>query len=340
MQVIKGLKREFSFVRGNVLVLMVSWVLMHFAGPIPDTYYSLFVLELGATPSILGLIGFASFLSLALVQFPGGYLADRYGRRKLVVIMTFGVGLANIFYALAPSWHFILIGAVISNLCLIYQAALWAIMADSLPQEKRGMGFSVMQVVNVVSIVSPLIAGFLYTSYGLVQGMRIAYLIVMVFYLLAAIIRIRLRETIEVKANNVSFTDVIRNYPIAIKESLLIWRFIPKAMLYLFLISTVAGFFSNMCSPYYVVYATNILKIEKLQWALLITLQSAIIFGSLLPIGKFIDVIGRKKPLVIAPLIGALNMLLFIYGDFLRLTAFFILAGISNDMYSVSIHGS
>ena len=332
-EAIKALKEEFSFIHGNVLVLMISWVLMKLSMPIPDTYYSLFVMELGATPFIIGLIGFVSFIALALVQFPGGYLADKYGRRKLIVTMTFGAALANLFYAMAPSWQFILIGAAIFSLCLIYQPALGAIMADSLPPERRGMGFSVMRIADIVSIVSPFIAGLLYVSYGLVWGMRIAYLLVTIAFVLAAIIRVKLKETIEVDAERVRFIDVVRTYPTALKESIAVWRLIPRTMLYLFLIFTATGFFAQMCMPYYVVYATEILSIEKFQWSLLLTLQSAVMFGSLLPIGKLVDVFGRKKPLVFAHLLFMVAMPFFIYGDFTRLVIFFVFSAIGNSMF-------
>ncbi len=332
MHAFRSLKREFSFIHGNVLVLMVSWVLMNFAMSIPDTYYSLFVLELGATPFILGVIGFISLIALALVQFPGGYLADKYGRRRLIVAMTFCAGLANIFYAIAPSWHFVLIGAVIFNLCLIYQAALGAIMADSLPPGKRGMGFSIMGIVRAVSIASPLVAGLLYVNYGLVQGMRIAYLLVTIGFLLAAIIRMKLKETLNVDASGVSPADAIRSYPKAFKESITVWRLVPRTMLYLFLIFTFSAFFAQMCSQYYVVYATDILSIDKFQWSLLLTLQSAIFFTSILPVGKIVDVFGRKKPLVILHFLSMLAMPIFIYGDFTRLILFFALSAIGNSM--------
>ena len=333
MEMIRTLRREFSFLRGNILVLMASWALMFFAMPIPATYYSLFVLELGGTPFILGLIGFASSIALASVQFPGGYLADKYGRRKLIFTMTLGVGLAYLFYALAPSWHFILIGAVVGNLCLIYQPALRAIMADSLPPENRGMGFSFMQIIRIVSVVSPLVAGFLYMSCGLVQGMRVAYFLAVMSFLLAATIRMRLRETVGVTAGRISFIEVVRCYPAAIRESVTAWKLVPRTMLYLFAIFTATSFFAQMCHPYYVVYATEILKIEKFQWALLLTLQSAVMFGSFLPIGKIVDVFGRKKPLVISHLFFTLALPLFIYGDFVKLAICFVLSAVGSSMF-------
>lgn len=332
MQVVRGLKREFYFIRGNILVLMASWVLMIFSEAIPATYYSLFVLELGGTPFILGLIGFVSSIALAAVQFPGGFLADKYGRRKLIVTMTFGVGLAKIFYALAPSWHLIFVGATIFNFCLIYSPALRAITADSLPSEKRGMGFSAINIIGVVSVASPLVAGFLYVNYGLVRGMRIAYFLVTTCFLAAAILRMKLRETIKASSERIGFMDVIRSYPIAVRESMAVWKVVPRTMLYLFLIFVVAEFFGRMCSPYYVVYATENLSIEKFQWSLLLMLQLAVVFSSALPIGKFVDVFGRKKPLVLSNLLLMLAMPFFIYGDFMKLVTFFVLLGIVNNL--------
>ena len=145
------LKGEFSFFKGNYLILLISWILMDFAGELPGTYYSDYVIELGGSATILGLITFVSMLALASVQFPGGYLADRYGRRWLVSTLTFGVAISYIFYAAAPSWHLILIGATIQSLCLLYQPALMAMMADSLPPKKRGMGFSILNLIMSVA---------------------------------------------------------------------------------------------------------------------------------------------------------------------------------------------
>jgi len=97
------LKQEFLFFKGNYLILIISWILMDFAGELPGTYYSDYVIQLGGSATILGLITLVSMLAIASVQFPGGYLADKYGRRWLVSTLTFGVALSYIFYAVAPS---------------------------------------------------------------------------------------------------------------------------------------------------------------------------------------------------------------------------------------------
>lgn len=137
MKIYDKVREEFSFIRGNYLILVLSWVLMDFASEMPSLYYGPYVIyDLGATASILGFIGFASIIALAAVQFPGGYLADRYGRRWLISTLTFGVALSFLFPVFAPSWEWILVGAVIGSLCLLYQPALMAMISDSTPPEK------------------------------------------------------------------------------------------------------------------------------------------------------------------------------------------------------------
>jgi len=198
MTFIDTLKREFGFIKGNYAIIVISWILIDFAGELPGTYYALYVLKLGATETILGMIGFSGFLALASMQFPGGYLADKFGRKWLVSSLTFGMAASFILYAVAPSWPFILIGVVLTNLLnSIYQPALMSIVADSLPPENRGMGFGIIMLITSTSTTpGPLVAGLLHNQFGLVDGMRISYGIVVALFLAAAFLRLRLKETI------------------------------------------------------------------------------------------------------------------------------------------------
>ena len=119
---------DSAVLRGNFLLITLSWIIMFSAQPIPDTYASLFYIHLGADTFLISIIGFAGSIAVALVQFPGGYLADKHGRRWLIVSMTFGLACGSLFFIFAPSWQFILIGLLIQNICSIYGPALMAIL--------------------------------------------------------------------------------------------------------------------------------------------------------------------------------------------------------------------
>jgi MFS family permease len=340
------LKAEFSFFKGNYLILTISWILMDFANELPGTYYSDYVIQLGGSPSILGLITFASLLALASVQFPGGFLADKYGRRWLISTLTFGVALSFAFYAAAPSWHFILVGAVLQNICLLYQPALNAMMADSLPPEKRGMGFSILNLIMSVSTTpAPVVALFLVATFGSMLGMRIAYTIVVIFYLAAAVVRLKLKETMK-NVEKASLKDALRSYPKALKDGINVWKIVPRSMFFLFLSELTTRSSLSMIQTLFLVYAFYELKIgrtptqgipqedpalqlARIKWGYVMTALFICMVISAIPAGKLIDKAGRKIPLIISHFIIIPAMLLFIYGSYLTLFIAMPLAGFS-----------
>ncbi len=155
-------KGQSAILKGNFLIITASWIIMFSAQPIPATFASLYYLHLGANDFLLSIIGFAGSLAFALVQFPGGYLADKHGRRWLVTTMTFGLAIGTLFFIFAPSWQFIVIGLIVQNVCAIYGPALMAMVFDSLPPENRGGAYSFQSVItSLVLLPGPLIAQYL-----------------------------------------------------------------------------------------------------------------------------------------------------------------------------------
>lgn len=329
------IRHEFGFIRGNLSVLIVSWVLMNLVGGVPYTYFSLYVEELGGTPLLIGVIDFVSFVALASVQFLGGYLADMYGRRWLIVLMTFGVAFSNVIFAFAPSWELILVAVFVQNLCLVYQPALSAITADSVPPEKRGLGFStIMFLSNLASLASPLIAGVLFLHYGTLEGVRVGFLIVTVFFLAAAVIRIKLKETLKnAKTQKRSLKDVLKAYPRAVKEGFGVWELLPRSMLFLFVINVIGSFSYALMNAYLVLYATQILEVKGFEWAVLMAWLTAVMILGALPSGKFVDRYGRAKSLLISWLVYVPFPLLFLYGNLPMLYVGFFLFGASNALF-------
>lgn len=334
-----NLRDRFTFVRGNFLLLTVTLILMNFAGPIPSTYSSLYFKGLGANDFMLSVIGFVGSLALALVQFPGGYLADKHGRRWLVVTLTYGVALSYVFFVFAPSWQFIVLGTMIANLCLLYQPALFAIMLDSLSSEHRGASFSLQSVItNLVSLPAAIIAGYLILVFNLDLGMRIAYAIALVAYLAAATLRIGLKETLPSNTNvsRRNLLDAVKAYPQSVKESLQVWKRLPESAFYLFL--TTAGINSLLagCSTYFVVYATEILNIGKFQWAIVLAFMSLSVAIPTIIAGLKMDVVGRKRFLVLGFFSYIPAMALFLHANFYMLLASFFFFGLGQMLQTIS----
>ncbi len=332
------LRREFSFIKGNYAVMVLSWLLVDFAVELPATYYGLYVLGLGATETIIGIIGLSQFLALASMQFPGGYLADKYGRKWLISTMTFGVGLSMVLYAIAPSWHLILVGAVLLGIFnSTYQPALNAMISDSLPPERRGMGFSIISLIAAASTTpSPAVAGLLRANLGLIEGMRVGYGIAVALFMVAASFRLLfLKETI-VNASKPRLQEIIRSYPTALKESFGVWKKVPQSMLYLFLSFSVAIFGFSATNFYTVIYATRVLLIDEVTWAFIIALVPITTVIMAIPVGKSVDKIKRKIPILGSMLLFGLAMWIFLNGDLARVVLSLILLGAGNVTLNAS----
>ncbi len=339
------LRGKNAVLTGNFLVLLITWVLMYSTQPIADTFSSKYFVSLGATPFILSVMFFLGSLATAFVQFPGGYLADKNGRKWLIATMTFGLAIGYLFFVLAPSWEFVVLGLVIQNLCMIYQPALLAMMLDSLEPAKRGIGMNFQSVVlGIISIPAPLIAAALvlvngqYVSPQSNFGMRIAYSIVLAAYLAAALLRVKLTETLPSNGNSYrpNITQAFRNYRKIIKESWQVWSQVPRAAYYILWSTVGTVSIVSACQIYLVLYATDVLKITGAQYAI------AAVFMLLSPAlpalwaGFRMDIKGRKRYLLLGYLLYIPAMLLFVVANFYLLLIAFFLLGLGNMLRSNS----
>ena len=318
---------ESAFLKGNFLILTLSWAIMYFAYPIPATYASLYYLSLGADAFLLSVIGFAGSIAVAFVQLPGGYLADKQGRRWLTVVMTYGLAFCSLFFMFAPNWQFIVLGMVLQNLCVIYQPAIMAMIIDSLPPKDRGKGYNFQSVVtSMVILPAPLIAQYLVFLFDFDLGMRVAYAIFFVAYLAAATLRFKLKETLTLTGNDKrpKILDAFKEYPKAVRESLSVWSKVPRSAFFLFLSSLGINGMVIACQAYFVVYATSVLQLTEAQWAIIQAFMYLSIALPMIFAGLKMDVVGRKRFVILSYLLYVPAMLLFVSADFyLALLAFF-----------------
>ena len=329
------LREEFSFVKGNLLVLIVSYTLFRMTDSMSYSFQSLYIRELGASPFLLGLMNSLGSLIIALVRIPGAYVADHYGRKRVIEVFTFGVAFSYIFYALAPDWRWVLIGMMILNASRVYMPALNAIEADSIPPERRGMGYSVINVLTSLPVMlTPPIGGFLVERLGLVPGMRIAYGVTFVGGLVAAMVRtLFLRETLE-EPQEFRWADVGSTFRESLGSIFEAWREMPKKMVYLVVVILMGAFEAPIFMIYMSLYAIDVVGVGGFEWSLMST--AFMLVGLLvgLPVGRMIDSIGRKKSILLAYLFSTPVIVLFIISrGFIPLLASRVLFAVSQAFF-------
>ena len=88
-----------------------------------------------------GLLASAVFYSYALMQFPAGYLGDRFGKKRILILCILGWGLSSLAMAAAASFAALVLVRFLTGLAQgTYFSNDRPIIAYYTPKEKAGIG--------------------------------------------------------------------------------------------------------------------------------------------------------------------------------------------------------
>jgi len=313
----------------NVFGLILSWTVWGPFQSMADPYFQLYAYELGATPVILGAISFVSTITLGFSRILGGYVADKYGRKKIVVCMTGLFSFSFLIYAYAPDWTWLVIAAFLSNVALLYQPALWSIEADSTPKELRGKLFSLYHFLpDIISSFSPLLAIYFISRYTFVPAIRLIYFLCFVSGVTAATIRgVFLKETL---LKHETLDDKILKFGEAYRVAL---RFVKEKLLYVVLVDVTANIALSM-TFLTSIYSVVFLGVSEIGWGYISSFSHFLALLFLVPFGFLIDKIGRKPILVISTLFSLFSCFLLFAAPYMVFKPF-ILALIAVSLMSI-----
>ncbi len=91
-----------------------------------------------------------------------GSLSDRFGRRPVVLLSNFGLGLDYLLMAWAPTLSWLFLGRIISGLTSSSIPTAMAYMADVTPREKRAAAFGILNAAfGIGFVLGPAVGGLL-----------------------------------------------------------------------------------------------------------------------------------------------------------------------------------
>ena len=112
--------------------------------------------------TIYGIFGTAWALMQFLFSPVLGSLSDRFGRRPIILLSNFGLGLDYILMALAPNVRWLFVGRVISGITAASISTAGAYIADVTPPEQRAAKFGLLGAAfGAGFVVGPALGGFL-----------------------------------------------------------------------------------------------------------------------------------------------------------------------------------
>ena len=232
-------------------------------------YKSLYILELGATKEQLGIIATVETVSSLLFQFPGGLLADRYGRRKLIIAGTMLRILTPASYLLAQHWTHAIPAAVLSSAAMLGSPARMALIAESIPPEKRSSSLAIYSTVtSIPTIITGLMGGVIVDTLGIVDGIHtILYSSAFTALISVILSYLFIKETLETPMDNVEAPSIFEQ----IKEC----TRIPREVQMLTVVSAISAFTSRLSMSYMVIYGVEEVGLTKTEWGSSVLLSAS-----------------------------------------------------------------
>lgn len=111
---------------------------------------------------IYGLFGTVWALMQFIFSPVLGALSDRYGRRPVILLSNFGLGLDYVVMALAPGVGWLLVGRVISGITAASFSIAGAYIADVTPPDKRAGSYGILSAAfGLGFVLGPALGGVL-----------------------------------------------------------------------------------------------------------------------------------------------------------------------------------
>ena len=307
-----------EIMRGNVLILTVCSTLWRVSVDIVWGYLSLYIIALGGEYETIGQVMAVGNVASMLLYPLGGYLADYQGRIKVMGYMTYVYAFTFLIYVFTDTWQWVAVGIFMQSFVTFYFPAMQALMADSIPEDKRGLGFAAtMAIPGAFGIASPKIGGWLIQEYGIRAAFKALYLAGFFVALIVATLRLKFLKETRVMTSDKKIKITVGNVPRLVydsyKDIIKVVREAPKSIITFSVLVSTAAFFVSMASPFWIIRATEILNVNTNQWGTFALVNGALNVILSFPAGKLVDRWNKKKVAGISLIVTAIPCFLFLY---------------------------
>lgn len=162
--------------RGMVGLLSMV-VLVGMGERMAERFLPIYLLALGGGALSIGLLNGLDNLLSALYSFPGGYLADRLGTKRALLVFNLLAIFGFLIVIFIPTWYAVIIGSFFFlSWTAISLPATMSLVSQVLPKNKRTMGVSMHSLVRRIPMaLGPLLGGLLIAGWGETRGVRLAF---------------------------------------------------------------------------------------------------------------------------------------------------------------------
>jgi MFS family permease len=285
--------------RDFVLLLTVTFFSTFGSSMVSASPVPFLVKELAGTKTtfeeLIGVLASVSSMAVITGNFAGGFLADRAGRKTVVILGSGALIPPLLAYAIVPNaaWVVALYFVQILSLSLT-SPALIALVADVSKTNSRGMAFGQFYLFAIGSGVPGFVlGGYLADSVNL----RFPFIVAALVALIGLAASLGLSETSSrttfINANARKVEDEATPMPFT------------RFLIIFGAIGLLTGVATGMLTPLNRLYPIEVLHVDATELGLIFSLGSALVTALVqIPGGRLTDRFGRK-PLMLISLLGA-----------------------------------
>ncbi|PYQ12361.1 MAG: MFS transporter [Acidobacteria bacterium] len=292
---------EFLGLKRSIVGLLSMAVLVGMGENMAEQFLPLYLIALGGGFISVGFLNGLDNLMGALYSFPGGYLSDRLGTKRALLLFNMLSVAGFALVAAVPVWPAVLGGAILFlSWSAISLPATMGLLARVLPKNKRTMGVSMHSLVRRVPMaLGPLLGGLLIGVWGVELGVRVAFVAALALAVIAALLQQLLIENDRVKQDAPASTPQ--------RNPLRLWAEMKGDLRSLLVADILVRFCEQIPYAFVVIWAVGTTQpsgqghpgpVSAVQFGLLRTIEMATASLIYLPVAYLADR-SNKKPFVV-----------------------------------------
>lgn len=261
-----------------------------------ERFLPIYMMALGGGALSIGLLNAMDNLLSALYSFPGGYLSDRIGGKRALVVFNLVAMAGFAIVILVPTWQAVLMGAVLFiSWSAISLPATMSLMYEVLPNNKRTMGVTMHSLVRRIPMaMGPILGGVCIGMWGERDGVRIAFLAAFVLAGVALILQQILIEDRR-QSDPTNECELVPE-----KNPLKMFKLMSPQMKGLLVTDILIRFCEQIPYAFVVVWCMKVITepVSAVQFGLLTSIEMATAVLVYIPVAYLADQ-GAKKPYIL-----------------------------------------
>ena len=313
---------DFLALKKSTLGIFIMLVLILMGERMAERFLPIYLLAVGGGAVAVGLLnGMDNFLS-AIYSFIGGYISDRFGIKRSLLIFNIAAISGFLIVILFPVWQAVIVGAFFFlSWSAVSLPATMDLINRVLPLHKRTMGVSMLSLVRRIPMaLGPLLGGVCIGVWGEKDGVRAAFIIALILAVIATFIQHRMIE----ETSN-------KNQPAPVKNPFSLIKYLPAPLKHLLVADILIRYCEQIPYAFVVIWCMKSIShpISALQFGLLTTIEMTTALLVYIPVAYLADK-NSKKPFVLITFIffTFFPFALFFADSFYILIPVFILRGL------------